>query len=50
MSQNDLKKRKKVICPECGGVNSQVWLGEHAKSQDIWIKCKFCKKEIEIRD
>ena len=45
----DLKKRRKAICPHCGAQNSQAWIGERAKAEDIWLKCKFCKKEFEIK-
>lgn len=49
MSQDVLKKRTKVKCPHCGATNSQLWIGKDAKAKDIWIKCKFCKEEFEVK-
>lgn len=44
-----LRTKRKAICPKCGGINSQVFIGKNAKSSDIWLKCKICKKEFELK-
>ena len=48
MSNNDLQKHK-AVCPNCGAVNSQAWIEKNAVCKGIWIKCKTCKKEFELK-
>lgn len=48
MSNEDMKRRKPA-CPHCGVVDSRVMLGPNAKAVDIWLKCKICKKEFELK-
>ena len=48
MLKDDTKKRK-FVCPYCGVVDSRVMLGPKAKSIDIWMKCKICKKIFELK-
>lgn len=51
MSRIDTSKvlKRKAICPSCGATNSQAFLGKNAKANDIWLKCKICKKEFELK-
>ena len=48
MSNEDTKKRKPV-CPYCGVVDSRVMLGPKARANDLWLKCKICKKIFELK-
>lgn len=49
MLTEDLKKRKKIKCPFCNSANSQVWVTKEATAKGVWVKCKICKKEFEIK-
>lgn len=39
--------KKWYCCPECG--QKILKKGDGAKSEEIYIKCKKCGKEIEIK-
>lgn len=41
------EKRRWYLCPNCGK-KILVYDIEKAKSEGLYIKCKQCKKEIEI--
>lgn len=40
-------KRKWYPCPHCGIKLALV--GENAKCENIYIKCRACKNEVEIK-
>lgn len=48
MSKDD-SKRRKIRCPHCGVVDSRILLGPKAAACDIWLKCKICKKNFELK-
>jgi len=39
---------EKVKCPYCGA-GSSVWKEESARAKGLWIKCKKCGREFEIK-
>jgi predicted Zn finger-like uncharacterized protein len=40
--------REKVKCPYCGA-NTAVEREKEALSKGLWVRCKKCKKEFEIK-
>lgn len=52
MTQVCLVKGGWCICPQClanGKEKLLLRIGQAARSQGVFVKCKGCKQEIEIR-
>ena len=48
MCVND-KQKHKARCPHCGAANAQVLVEKDAACKGVWLKCKTCKKEFELK-